>query len=137
MNRLRQHHRQLLSENQSNLHPVRVLIRLDGGFASQENIAWLIEMGYDIDTKARSTAVRDGLVAAVAPETVWQRAGGNASLTAWAKTTADGYFIYPVDLALARYHIGRTVRHAVLVHYGEADATANLDGWYRRYRVGH
>lgn len=131
--RLRQHHQQLLSENQSNPRPVRVLIRLDGGFASQENIAWLIEMGYDVDTKARSTAVRDGLVAAVTPETVWQRVGGNASLTAWTKTTADGYFTYPVDLALARYHIGKTVRHAVLVHYGEDETTADLDGWFHRY----
>lgn len=133
VDRLRQHHQQLLAENERNPHPVRALFRLDGGFASQENIAWLIEMGYNVDTKARSTGVRDGLIAALTPATIWQRVGGNASLTAWAKTTADGYFTYPVDLALARYQTGKTVRHSVLVHYGDDDATADLDGWFHRY----
>jgi len=133
VDRLHQHQQQLVAENEGNPHPVRALFRLDGGFASQENIAWLIEMGYDVDTKARSTGVRDGLMAALTPETVWQRVGGNASLTAWAESTADGYFTYPVDLALARYQTGKTVRHSVLVHYGEDDATADLDGWFHRY----
>ena len=133
VDRLRQHHQQLLTENQNNPHPIRALFRVDGGFASQENIAWLIEMGYDVDTKARSSGVRDRLIAAaLSPQTVWQRVGGNASLTAWANSTADGYFTYPVDLALARYQIGKDVRHSVLVHYGDDD-TADLDGWFHRY----
>lgn len=131
--RLRQHHQQLLAENQGNPHPIRALFRVDGGFASQENIAWLIEMGYDVDTKARSTGVREGLIAALSSETDWQRVGGNATLTAWANTTADGYFTYPVDLALARYQTGKTVRHSVLVHYGDDDVIADLDGWFHRY----
>ena len=133
VDRLRHHLQQLRSENERNPHPVRALFRIDGGFASQENIAWLIEMGYDVLTKARSSAVRDDLIAALSPETVWQRVGGNATITAWASTTADGYFTYPVDLALTRYQTGKTVRHAVLVHYGEDDVTADLDGWFHRY----
>ena len=85
-------------------------------------------MGYDVVTKARSTGVRDRLIAATSPETEWQRVGGNATLTAWTKTTADGYFTYPVDLALARYQMDKTVRHSVLVHYGDDAVTADLDG---------
>jgi hypothetical protein len=135
VDRLRLHHQQLLDENESNPHPIRALFRIDGGFASQENIAWLIEMGYDLDTKARSTGVRDSLIDALSPETVWQQVGGNATLTAWANTTAGGYFTYPVDLALARYQTGKSVRHAVLVHYGEEDVTADLDGWFHRYNA--
>ena len=135
VDRLRSHHQQLLDENERNPHPISALFRIDGGFASQENIAWLIEMGYDLDTKARSTGVRDGLIAALSPETVWQKVGGNAALTAWANTTAGGYFTYPVDLALARYQTGKKVRHAVLVHYGEEDVTADLDGWFHRYNA--
>jgi hypothetical protein len=131
--RLRQHHQQLLADNQSNPHPIRALLRIDSGFASQENITWIIEMGYDLDTKARSTGVRDGLIDALTPETVWQQVGGNATLTAWRNTTANGYFTYPVDLALARYQTGKTVRHAVLVHYGDEDATCDLDAWFHRY----
>ena len=59
--------------------------------------------------------------------------GGNASLTAWAQTTLDGAFVYPVNLALARYQTGKTVRHAVLVHYGDDEVTADLPGWFHRY----
>ena len=135
VDRLRLHHQQLLDENERNPHPVRALFRIDGGFASQENIAWIIEMGYDLDTKARSTGVRDGLIAALSPETVWQKVGGNAALTAWANTTAGGYFTYPVDLALARYQTGKKVRHAVLVHYSEEDVVTDLDGWFHRYNA--
>ena len=124
---------QLTNENQRNPYPIRAYFRLDGGFASAENIAWLIEMGYDVDIKARSTGVRDGLLAALSPESVWQRVGGNAMLTAWTATTADGYFIYPVDLALARYQTGTTVRHSVLVHYSDDDASPDLEQWFHRY----
>lgn len=132
---LRRHHQQLLADNQSNPYPIQALFRVDGGFASQENIAWLIEMGYDVDTKARSTSVRDRLIAALSPETVWQQVGSNASLTAWPSTTSDGYFTHPVDLALARYQTGETVRYAVLVHYGDDDVTADLNGWFHRYNA--
>lgn len=131
--RLRQRHQQLLAENEGNPHPIRATFRLDSGFASQQNIAWLIEMGYEVVTKARSTGVRDRLIAATSPETEWQRVGGNASLTAWADTTADGYFTYPVNLALARYQTGKSVRYSVLVHYGDQDVTADLDGWFHHY----
>lgn len=130
VDRLHCHRKQPMTEDECNPHPVRGLFRLDGDFASQENIAWLIEMGYDIDTKARSTGVQDRLIAALTPETAWQRVGRNASLTAWTKTTADSYFTYPVDLALARYQTGKTVRHSMLVHYGEDDAVTDLDGWF-------
>ena len=130
---LRQHLQQLMADNEDNPLPIRALFRVDSGFASQENIAWLIEMGYEIDTKARSTGVRDHLLDALTPETVWQPVGGNASLTAWANTTAGDYFTYPVDLALARYQLGETTRHAVLVHYGEDDVTVALVDWFHRY----
>ena len=135
VDRLRQHHQRLLIENESNPHPVRALFRLDGGFTSQENITWLIEMGYDLLTKARSSGVRDRLIAAVTPETVWQRVGRNATITAWTNTTADGHFTYPVNLALTRYQTGKTVRHAVLIHYGEDDVAADLDGWFHHYNA--
>ena len=133
VDRLRQRLQQLEDENQSNLHPIRARFRIDGGFASAENITWLIEMGYTLDTKARSRGVRDGLIAALSPETVWQRVGGNAMLTAWTGTTANGYFTYPVDLALARYQTGKNVRHSVLVHYSDTDDALDLEQWFHRY----
>ncbi len=130
---LRNYHEQLQEENTANLHPIKAIFRLDSGFASRENIIWLIEMGYDIYTKARSTQVRDVLTAAVTPERIWQQVGGNATLTAWAETTVNDYFIYPVDVALAHYQTGETSRRAVLVHYGDEDVTQDLKGWFQMY----
>ena len=131
--RLRAHHEQLLADNAANAHPIRAIFRLDSGFASRENIAWLIEMGYDIYTKARTTQMPSLREVAARPECDWQRVGGNAHLTAWANTTVDGHFIYPVDVALARYTTGDTVRHAFLLHYGDDDVMQDLDGWFHTY----
>ncbi len=113
---LDQHHRQLLADNQVNPQPIRALFRVDGGFASQENIAWLIEMGYDVDTKARSPGVRNKLLAAVTDETVWQRVGANATLTAWAQTRLDGAFVYPVESRLGTLSHRHRFRGSRLCH---------------------
>jgi hypothetical protein len=133
LERLRAHHQHLLAENRANPQPIQALFRLDGGFASRENIAWLIEMGYDIYTKAHSAHLPAQLTAALTPDQRWQQVGGNATLTAWSDTTVDGHFLYPVNVALARYATGETVRHAVLVHYGEDDVTQDLAGWFHTY----
>jgi len=131
--RLRMHQAHLEEENRVNRHPIRALLRLDSGFASRENIAWLIEMGYDLYTKARSAQLAQRLASTVTPERTWQRVGSNASLAAWAETTVDDHFIYPVNLALARYQLGETTRHSVLVHYGDDPVTQDLDGWFHTY----
>ena len=131
--RLRAHDQQLQSDNATNPHPVRVTLRIDAGFASRENIDWLIEMGYDIYTKSRSSTVRSRLSAVLSSETPWQRVGGNANLTAWPNTTVKDYFTYPLDVALAHYQIGDAVRHSVLLHYGDDDATGDLDAWFHAY----
>jgi hypothetical protein len=131
--RLRSHHQRLLEENHTNAQPIQALFRLDSGFASRENIAWLMEMGYDLYTKARSAHLPNRLAAAVTPASLWQRVGGNATLTAWINTTVDDHFIYPLNVALARYQTGETARQAVLVHYGEDDVTQDLASWFHTY----
>jgi hypothetical protein len=130
---LKEHLVQRLADNAANSAPVRAVFRLDGGFASYENIAWLIEMGYDVYLKSRAAAVRDHLLAAVTPETVWQRVGSNAELTAWPATTVGDAFIYPLNVALACYHTGETTRHAVLLHYGQDEVVSDLKGWFDSY----
>lgn len=133
LEQLQQHYQALLADNAANPQPIRATFRLDGGFASRDNIAWLIEMGYDLFTRGRSTTVADALSAAVTDETDWVRVGGNAALTAWPQTTVDDYFIYPMDVALAHYHTGDTVRRAVLLHYGRQEVTADLKAWFHTY----
>ncbi|MBK8901701.1 MAG: hypothetical protein IPM53_10995 [Anaerolineaceae bacterium] len=133
VDRLQAHYQQLVADNAANSNPIRATFRLDGGFASRENIYWLIEMGYDIYTRGRSTTVRDALSDAVTPEANWVRVGGNAALTAWANTTVDDYFAYPLDVALANYQTGNSIRRAVLLHYGQTAVTTDLDRWFHMY----
>lgn len=133
VDRLQAHYQQLVADNAANPQPIRATFRLDGGFASRENIDWLIEMGYDIYTRGRSTTVRDALSQAVTPETNWVQVGRNASLTAWANTTVDDYFTYPLNVALANYQTGNSIRRAILLQYGQTDVITDLDGWFHRY----
>lgn len=133
--RLQTHLAQLTQDNTSNAQPIQALFRLDSGFASRENIAWLIEMGYDIYSKARTAHVQDALSALLTPETAWLKVGANASLTAWANTTVDDAFIYPLTVALARYQTGDSLKHAVLLHYGSDKVLKDLDGWFHRYNA--
>lgn len=132
---LRQHLSQLEADNASNLHPIRIIVRIDGGFASNENLAWLIEMGYELYSKARCTTVRNALVALTTASSNWQRVGANAQLLAWANTTVEGHFIYPMNVALAHYQTGDTHRHAVLLHYGTDDVTHDLQQWFHAYNA--
>jgi len=133
LSQLRRQQEQLLADNAGNPAPVRAVFRLDGGFASRENIAWLIEMGYDIYTKGMSTAVRDTLNAMVTSTTSWTQVGGNARMTAWSHTTVNGHYIYPLNVALAHYQTGDSVRRSVLLHFGSDDVTADLCGWFHCY----
>lgn len=127
------HYTQLEDDNAKNPHPVCIILRLDGGFASRDNLDWLIEMGYDIYTKSRSTTVRNRLTDSVNEDTNWQRVGKNASLVAWSTTTVDGYFSYPLDVALTAYKLGHNCRHSVLLHYGERMVTQALEPWFHFY----
>jgi len=131
--RLQGHYQQLLADNADNPQPVQAVFRLDGGFASRENIDWLIEMGYDVYTKSRSTKVRDMLSKDSSPDVPAQRVGGNATLSAWAATTVDDYYTYPMNVALAKYLTGDTTRRSVLLHFGDEPVTDDLKTWFHTY----
>ena len=133
VDRLQAHYQQLVADNAANLNPIRATFRLDGGFTDRENIYWLIEMGYQVYTRGRFATVREAFSAAVTAETEWTQVGRNAIMTAWRHTTVDGYFAYPLDVALLHYHTGDTVQRATLLHYGQTDVVADLDGWFHTY----
>lgn len=130
---LRSHLAQLEEENRTNPAPIQAVFRLDGGFASRDNLAWLIEMGYDLYTKSRSTRVRELLTATVTTESPWQRVGGNAHLLVWPHTTVAGHLTYPMNVALAQYQTGDSQRHAVLLHYGQEAVTHQPAHWFHFY----
>jgi len=135
IDQLQARYQQFQADNAANPNPIRATFRLDGGFTSHENLYWLIEMGYDVYTRGRFPKVRDDLSAMVTDETDWRRVGGNANMTGWSKTTVDGYFAYPLDVALLHYHTGDTVQRATLLHYGQTDVVTDLDSWFHTYNA--
>lgn len=131
---LRAHHARLVADDAINLSPIRAIFRVDGGFGSGRNITWLIEMGYEVYTKAHNAQVTAALLRTQPAAVPWVRVGNNAEI--WAQ---EGIHLsncpYPIDVALERFHTGDTVRHGTLVHYGTDPVTADPVGWFHRYNA--
>ncbi len=124
---------QFEAENAANSFPIRAVFRLDAGFGSRENLALLIEMGYEVYLKPYSTWLTPRLKKRVQDQTVcWTRVGENAEMVAWARMQPED-FPYPIDVALERFHTGKTLRHGALIHFGDDPVTTDLPGWFHQY----
>jgi len=119
-------------ENAANPHPVVIFVRIDAGFASGLNLAWLIEMGYIPYTKAHEDTVAQALLARVDAQTVWVHVGDNAEMTAW-----DGYLLnrcpYPLTVALERFQTPQGQKHAALLPYRDDGQMLTLPAWFAFY----
>lgn len=121
------------AENAANPFPIQAVFRLDAGFGSRENLALLIEMGYEVYLKPYSTWLTPRLKKQVHDQTVcWTRVGENAEMVAWARMQPED-FPYPIDVALERFHTGKTQRHGTLIHFGDEPVTTDLPGWFHQY----
>jgi len=129
---LRQRLERFEQDNANNPDPVEAEFRLDAGFGTYENIALLIEMGYEIYTKPYSHRVVDYLKRQTDEQTAWERVGKNAEMVAWPNKPLKG-FPYPLDVALERFHTGKTVRYSALLHFGSDTVTDDLSGWFIHY----
>jgi hypothetical protein len=122
------------AENRTNACPIQANFRLDAGFGTRENIAFLIEMGYEVYTKPYSDWLTPRLKRRVCSLTHWMQVGDNAEMLAW-KNERFPDFPYPVDVALERFHTGKTIRHSTLLHFGSDPVTTDLPGWFHRYNA--
>lgn len=122
------------AENCTNACPIQADFRLDAGFGTRENIAFLIEMGYEVYTKPYSDWLTPRLKRRVRPPTDWMRVGDNAEMLAW-KNERFPDFPYPVDVALERFYTGKNIRYSTLLHFGSDPVTTNLSGWFHRYNA--
>ena len=123
---------QFEQENATNPSSVRADFRLDAGFGVPENVALLIEMGYEVYIKPYGTWLKARLKQQVDTETSWTQVGHNAEMTAWAAMEVKD-FAYPLDIALERFYTGDTQRLSVLLHYGQDPVTADLPSWFHTY----
>jgi hypothetical protein len=129
---LQQRQQQFEHDNASNPMPMPMTVRIDAGFGTSENIALLIELGYQVYSKPQSHWVTRKLKQEAATRTDWVRVGANAEMIAWSEKGLSRY-PYPLDVAVERFHTGQNVRHSTLLHYGDQPVTTDLSGWFQQY----
>jgi hypothetical protein len=89
-------------------------------------------MGYEVYIKPYSHRVVDYLKRQTDEQTAWERVGKNAEMVAWQKRQLQGC-PYPLDVALERFHTGKTVHHTALLHFGPDAVTEDLSAWFVHY----
>jgi hypothetical protein len=121
-------------ENAENSNPVEACFRLDAGFGTYDNIALLIEMGYEVYVKLHNHKVVQMLKAKVTSETTWVQVGKNAEMVGWNGMQLQ-HCPYPLDIALERFYTGQTLKHSALAHFGETAVTTDLPAWFDQYNA--
>jgi len=119
-------------DNADNLDPLEVKFRLDAGFGTYQNLTLLIEMGYEVYIKPYSHRVVDYLKRQADDQTAWKPVGKNSEMVAWQDMQLNGC-PYPLDVALERFHTGKTVRYRPLLHFGHDAVTDDLSAWFTHY----
>ncbi len=125
-------HHQLEVDNQTNPDPPACRLRMDSGFGSGTNLTWLIEMGYEVDTKAISDKTTQTLRTLVLETTAWMRVGDNAEMV-----TRSDYHLhacpYPLTVGLERFKVGAAYEYATLVRYRPTTQAVDLPRWFAEY----
>ena len=120
-------------ENTDNPNPVEVRFRIDAGFGTYDNIALLIEMGYELYTKLHNHKAVQALQKMLTPDTAWTKVGKNAEMVAWSDLKLDRC-PYPLQVALERFHVGDDkIKHSALAYFGNAPVTHDLPTWFTTY----
>ena len=123
---------QLEIDNASNPDAPTCLWRMDAGFGSGENIAWLIEMGYAVETKSPNAKTTRALQKRVTPKTKWTRVGANAEMIAWRNYSVNTC-PYPLTVGLERFGLGHSVEDATLICYHDDPTLPDLPSWFQEY----
>jgi hypothetical protein len=129
---LKAHLDSLRTDNQNNPEPTPIILRLDAGFGTGPNLAWLIEMGYIIYTKAFNVQVAAKLRSQVEPGARWTRVGKNAEMIAWDEQHINGC-PYPLTMALERFYTPKEQKHSTLIVYRDDGLHFTLPAWFNFY----
>ncbi len=131
---LQQRLEQFEADNRANRCPIQADFRLDAGFGARENVALLIEMGYEVYTKPYADWLTPRLKRRAVGRTDWTRVGHNAEMIAWpAEVLSD--FPYPLDVASERFWVGEQHKYATLIHFGADPVTIDLPEWFASYNA--
>lgn len=132
INTLRQRLERFKQENLANQQPVNAEFRLDAGFGTYENIALLVEMGYEVYTKPHNHKVTQALRSKIQETSAWTRVGANAEMVAWPDLKLKSC-PYPLNIALERFYTGKILKHSALCHFGNDTVTQDLPAWFSHY----
>jgi hypothetical protein len=123
---------QLEQENQANPDAPACEARMDSGFSGGANVTWLIEMGYQVNTKAPSDKTTQALRKTVTPDTLWTHVGANAEMMTPVDYTMQGC-AYPLWAALERFKVGEGYQYATLLQFGDGPTPPELPTWFHGY----
>jgi hypothetical protein len=103
--------------------------RMDAGFASGDNLTWLLEMGYELNTKHPNARTTEALCAQLPRGASWTRVGDNAEMILIGEHHGRGC-PYPLTVALERFKVKNRFKYASLVRYGPPPP---LEQWFADY----
>jgi hypothetical protein len=122
----------LEADNRTNPDPPVCEVRMDSGFSGGEQVAGLIEMGYQVNTKAPSDKTTQVLRKQVSAKTTWTRVGANAEMTEPTEYTLKDC-PYPLRVSLERFKVGKSYRYATLLQFRDVGTPPPLDEWFQSY----
>ncbi len=124
---------QLDTENRTNSDPPPYIeARMDAGFASGENLTWLLEMGYCPNTKAPNGQTTIAMCAHLPKGRRWVKVGENAEMIGWGEYQLHGC-PYPLTAAIERFKVGHKYKYATLIHYRDDGLFPTLPAWFDHY----
>ena len=124
---------QLTAENARQATPLAIVLRLDAGFATDANLAWLIELGYTVLSKVHSGHTTTRLQRGVAADATWTPVGANADALALGPQRFGGGH-YALEVLQVRYHLPAGWRYTTLVWYADTPPPAPKD-WFGQYNA--
>ncbi len=121
----------LQAENAATTSEVKLVLRLDAGFATEANLAWLWEMGYTVLSKVHSGHTTRRLQRSIGAEAKWTEVGANAEALALGRQRL-GKGALSVWALQVRYHLPEGQRATTLVYLGD-EAPAGEQEWFTSY----
>ncbi len=125
---------QLEADNRLNPDPPCCEARMDSGFSSGANLTWLIEMGYQVNSKVTGAQTTNALRATLPNDARWTRVGDNADMLICARTQVHDC-PYAVQLALERFKVRDHFQYATLLRFPFTSEPPVLPDWFSAYNA--
>jgi cell division septum initiation protein DivIVA len=125
---------QLEGDNATLLHPLSCILRVDAGFSTDDNLTWLIEMGYVVYTKAHNGQTTAKLLRQLPATVTWQRVGRNAEAV-YVPQQRIAECPYDLEALLVRYHVPTGYLYTTLLYYGDRPPPQVLKDWFSGYNA--